>query len=140
MGFIQTRMYICSDDHLNPIQRPHKIWTIHSTKSHELKFSIISSLMRLIILIVEFQINKLLPKNTVIVSEGASTMDIGRSMMSNYLPRHRWAEVVMSRGQYYIKIFLISSCPTMRKLTEDNSLRCNGYTGRFGQMCYYRVL
>lgn len=46
----------------------------------------------------------------------------------------------MSRGQYYIKIFLISSCPTMRKLTEDNSLHCNGYIRRFGQMCYYHVL
>lgn len=30
-----------------------------------------------------------LPKNCIIVSEGANTMDIGRSMLLNDLPRHR---------------------------------------------------
>ncbi|KAF7708471.1 2-hydroxyacyl-CoA lyase 1 [Silurus meridionalis] len=30
-----------------------------------------------------------LPKDCVIVSEGANTMDIGRTMLLNYLPRHR---------------------------------------------------
>lgn len=34
-------------------------------------------------------VQKLLPKDCIIVSEGASTMDIGRSMLPNYLPRHR---------------------------------------------------
>lgn len=30
-----------------------------------------------------------LPENCIIVSEGANTMDIGRSMLLNKLPRHR---------------------------------------------------
>lgn len=30
-----------------------------------------------------------LPENCIIVSEGANTMDIGRSMLFNKLPRHR---------------------------------------------------
>ncbi|XP_030637084.1 2-hydroxyacyl-CoA lyase 1 isoform X2 [Chanos chanos] len=32
---------------------------------------------------------RLLPTDCVIVSEGANTMDIGRTMIHNYLPRHR---------------------------------------------------
>lgn len=39
--------------------------------------------------IVSIQIQQLLPRDCMIVSEGASTMDIGRSMLPNYLPRHR---------------------------------------------------
>lgn len=35
------------------------------------------------------QIAPLLPENAYIVSEGANTMDIGRSMLNNLLPRHR---------------------------------------------------
>ncbi len=35
-------------------------------------------------------ISELLPKDCIIVSEGANTMDIGRTMLLNYLPRHRW--------------------------------------------------
>ncbi|XP_068180581.1 2-hydroxyacyl-CoA lyase 1 [Antennarius striatus] len=31
----------------------------------------------------------LLPHDCIIVSEGANTMDIGRTMLNNYLPRHR---------------------------------------------------
>ncbi|KAK3571857.1 hypothetical protein QTP86_020447 [Hemibagrus guttatus] len=34
-------------------------------------------------------IAELLPKDCVIVSEGANTMDIGRTMLLNYFPRHR---------------------------------------------------
>ncbi|ROI36342.1 2-hydroxyacyl-CoA lyase 1 [Anabarilius grahami] len=34
-------------------------------------------------------ISELLPKDCLIVSEGANTMDIGRTMLLNYLPRHR---------------------------------------------------
>lgn len=34
-------------------------------------------------------ISKLLPSDCIIVSEGANTMDIGRTMLNNYLPRHR---------------------------------------------------
>ncbi|XP_040065378.2 2-hydroxyacyl-CoA lyase 1 isoform X3 [Ixodes scapularis] len=35
------------------------------------------------------QIAELMPKDAVIVNEGANTMDIGRTMLPNYLPRHR---------------------------------------------------
>lgn len=34
-------------------------------------------------------ISQLLPRDCIIVSEGANTMDIGRTMLNNYLPRHR---------------------------------------------------
>ncbi|XP_034030904.1 2-hydroxyacyl-CoA lyase 1 [Thalassophryne amazonica] len=34
-------------------------------------------------------ISELLPHDCIIVSEGANTMDIGRTMLKNYLPRHR---------------------------------------------------
>lgn len=34
-------------------------------------------------------IQELLPKNCFIISEGANTMDIGRTMLLNYFPRHR---------------------------------------------------
>ncbi|XP_077982275.1 2-hydroxyacyl-CoA lyase 1-like [Glandiceps talaboti] len=35
------------------------------------------------------KMRKVLPKDCIIVSEGANTMDIGRTMLPNYLPRHR---------------------------------------------------
>ncbi|XP_048731281.2 2-hydroxyacyl-CoA lyase 1-like [Ostrea edulis] len=35
------------------------------------------------------EIQKFLPRDCVIVSEGANTMDISRTMVPNYLPRHR---------------------------------------------------
>ncbi|XP_043922774.1 2-hydroxyacyl-CoA lyase 1 [Protopterus annectens] len=34
-------------------------------------------------------IRKLLPRDCLIVSEGANTMDIGRTILKNFLPRHR---------------------------------------------------
>ncbi|XP_072250534.1 2-hydroxyacyl-CoA lyase 1 [Leuresthes tenuis] len=34
-------------------------------------------------------ISQLLPRDCIIVSEGANTMDIGRTMLNNHLPRHR---------------------------------------------------
>ncbi|KAM4579944.1 2-hydroxyacyl-CoA lyase 1 [Odontesthes bonariensis] len=33
--------------------------------------------------------SQLLPRDCIIVSEGANTMDIGRTMLNNHLPRHR---------------------------------------------------
>ena len=35
------------------------------------------------------EIAQLLPKDCIVVSEGSNTMDIGRTMLLNYLPRHR---------------------------------------------------
>lgn len=34
-------------------------------------------------------VQDIIPKDAIIVSEGANTMDVGRSMLSNILPRHR---------------------------------------------------
>ena len=31
----------------------------------------------------------MMPKDAIIVSEGANTMDIGRTILANYLPKHR---------------------------------------------------
>ena len=35
------------------------------------------------------EINNLLEKDDIIINEGANTMDIGRQVLANYLPRHR---------------------------------------------------
>ena len=35
------------------------------------------------------QVQSMIPKNSLIVSEGANTMDIGRTILLNHLPRHR---------------------------------------------------
>lgn len=34
-------------------------------------------------------VQDIIPKDAIIVSEGANTMDVGRSMLLNVLPRHR---------------------------------------------------
>lgn len=34
-------------------------------------------------------LQEIIPKDAIIVSEGANTMDIGRAMLLNELPRHR---------------------------------------------------
>lgn len=34
-------------------------------------------------------VRKVLAEDTIIVSEGANTMDIGRTLMPNFFPRHR---------------------------------------------------
>ncbi|KAG8139148.1 putative 2-hydroxyphytanoyl-CoA lyase protein [Naja naja] len=34
-------------------------------------------------------VREILPKDCILISEGANTMDIGRTMLPNYLPRHR---------------------------------------------------
>lgn len=34
-------------------------------------------------------VQQLIPNDSIIVSEGANTMDIGRTMLYNILPRHR---------------------------------------------------
>lgn len=34
-------------------------------------------------------VQDIIPKDSIIVSEGANTMDIGRTMLHNLLPRHR---------------------------------------------------
>lgn len=38
---------------------------------------------------VFYHVQEQLPKDCIVVSEGANTMDIGRTVMQNYLPRHR---------------------------------------------------
>lgn len=38
---------------------------------------------------VFYHVQEQLPRNCFIVSEGANTMDIGRTVLQNYLPRHR---------------------------------------------------
>lgn len=39
-------------------------------------------------------ISQLLPHDCIIVSEGANTMDIGRTMLNNHLPRHRQGSLI----------------------------------------------
>nr|XP_019581542.1 PREDICTED: 2-hydroxyacyl-CoA lyase 1 [Rhinolophus sinicus]XP_019581543.1 PREDICTED: 2-hydroxyacyl-CoA lyase 1 [Rhinolophus sinicus] len=38
---------------------------------------------------VFYHVQEQLPKDCIVVSEGANTMDIGRTVLQNYLPRHR---------------------------------------------------
>lgn len=37
-------------------------------------------------------LNQYVDKDCMIVSEGANTMDIGRAMIPNHLPRHRFGQ------------------------------------------------
>ncbi|CAN7939625.1 unnamed protein product, partial [Ixodes hexagonus] len=46
------------------------------------------------------QIAELMPKDAVIVNEGANTMDIGRTMLPNYLPRHRQGRSSLDAGTF----------------------------------------
>lgn len=41
-------------------------------------------------------VSQLLPDDCIIVSEGANTMDIGRTMLNNYLPRHRQGRLLLN--------------------------------------------
>lgn len=50
---------------------------------------------------------ELLPKNSIIVSEGANTMDIGRSILLNQLPRHRLDAGTF--GTMGVCLFLVNS-------------------------------
>ncbi|KAF3691825.1 2-hydroxyacyl-CoA lyase 1 [Channa argus] len=45
-------------------------------------------------------ISRLLPHDCIIVSEGANTMDIGRTMLNNYLPRHRQGSPLLDAGTF----------------------------------------
>lgn len=38
---------------------------------------------------VFYRVQEQLPRDCIVVSEGANTMDIGRTVLQNYLPRHR---------------------------------------------------
>lgn len=38
------------------------------------------------------QLRQHLDRNCYVISEGANTMDIGRTMLENFLPRHRYAQ------------------------------------------------
>lgn len=49
----------------------------------------LSTSVPLIYYSVFHHVQEIIPKDAIIVSEGANTMDIGRSMLPNILPRHR---------------------------------------------------
>jgi 2-hydroxyacyl-CoA lyase 1 len=44
------------------------------------------------------EIRDILPSDAIIVSEGANTMDIGRQVLPNFLPRHRLDAGALARG------------------------------------------
>ena len=50
-------------------------------------------------------ISQLLPPDCVLVSEGANTMDVGRTMILNRLPRHR------SEPSTYTGVMQLITCP-----------------------------
>lgn len=73
---------------------PHTEWwgTLKSKIAANTKISealALQSTMPMNYYTVFHHISKLLPQDCIIVSEGANTMDIGRTMLNNYLPRHR---------------------------------------------------
>lgn len=55
-------------------------------------------------------VQQIIPKDAIIVSEGANTMDIGRTMLHNILPRHRldagtFGTMGVSRYCFSIELF-----------------------------------
>ncbi|RXM28672.1 2-hydroxyacyl-CoA lyase 1 [Acipenser ruthenus] len=59
---------------------------------------------------VFYRVRELLPHNCIIVSEGANTMDIGRTILNNYLPRHRQEthSYIKSASLVYSKMLLVN--------------------------------
>lgn len=57
---------------------------------------------------------EIIPKDAIIVSEGANTMDIGRSMLHNILPRHR-----LDAGTFGTMGVCINLCATIRLIRID---------------------
>ena len=59
-------------------------------------YSVVSSIIEVGICSSELfhQINKYLPRDCIIVNEGSTTMDIGRTVLLSHLPRQRY------RSQY----------------------------------------
>ena len=54
-----------------------------------------------------FKIKDLLPQDSIIVSEGANTMDTSRSVLNHRLPRHRLAfAVFFNKSAYFILTYL----------------------------------
>lgn len=54
-------------------------------------------------------IQEAIPKNAIIVSEGANTMDIGRTMLFNYQPKHRLdAGTFGTMGASYFSFFFLN--------------------------------
>jgi len=47
-------------------------------------------------------VHQMIPKDSIIVSEGANTMDIGRTILLNRLPRHR-----LDAGIIAVSLFVI---------------------------------
>lgn len=55
-------------------------------------------------------ISKYLPKDAIIVNEGANTMDIGRTMLPNILPRHRYIHEHFRNGCIWRCIYKALFC------------------------------
>lgn len=63
-------------------------------------------------------ISQLLPHDCIIVSEGANTMDIGRTMLNNYLPRHRQGGLVEAKHSQNHVVHCVTAHSCMQKLTD----------------------
>ena len=67
------------------------------------------------ILLYLVQINKFLPRNATIVNEGATTMDIGRTVLMNYYSRRRykWLNMYNFVDQNFSILKLITVPPNL---------------------------
>uniref|UniRef100_A0A8C4H8L1 2-hydroxyacyl-CoA lyase 1 n=1 Tax=Dicentrarchus labrax TaxID=13489 RepID=A0A8C4H8L1_DICLA len=62
-------------------------------------------------------VSQLLPHDCIIVSEGANTMDIGRTMLNNYLPRHRQDSL-----KHFSILLLLYNLPVVIIVVNNNGI------------------
>ena len=58
-------------------------------------------------------IAQMLPRDCIIVSEGANTMDIGRTMLHNHLPRHRQGTLAPTEVKGDMRLTFVGLCPCL---------------------------
>ncbi|KAM8870736.1 2-hydroxyacyl-CoA lyase 1 isoform 2-T2 [Spinachia spinachia] len=90
-------------------------------------------------------VSQLLPDDCIIVSEGANTMDIGRTMLNNYFPRHRLDAGTF--GTMGVGLgFAIAAATVVRSERSDQRIVCVEGDSAFGfsgmeveTMCRYNL-
>lgn len=114
----------------------NKMTSMEMAKDHSVPLSYYAALT---------EIQSLLPSDAVIVSEGANTMDIGRSIFSNQLPRHRLDAGTfgtMGVGPGFAiaaALWCQAECPEKRVICVEGDSAFGFSAMEFETMCRYKL-
>ena len=98
---LRQKVQICKrDDH-------HPWWPICFAQFHWTGERAVNT-CKLYLSFLLFQLKKYLPHDCVVVNEGANTMDIGRTMIPNHLPRNRYASFFMAEITQFLHLDLLA--------------------------------